>query len=94
MLSVLPAPRVIDQDVPHNLCGDGEEVGPILPFDFLLSSQAQIGFVNQRRGPKCVAVALSLDITMRDAPQLVIDQRSQFVERRPVALAPLNQQSG
>ena len=44
----MASPRVIDQDVPHDLSGDGEEMRSILPLDFLLPGQAQIRFVNQR----------------------------------------------
>src|SRR5258708_5664010 len=50
MLNVMPSPRVIDQDVPHDLGGKREEVRPILPVNLLLSGQTQIRFVNQRGG--------------------------------------------
>ncbi len=76
MLKEIPAARMVDQDMPHHLRAYREEVGPILPLDFLLSGQAQVGFIYQRGGPQGFAMTLTLHITMCDAPQLVVDQRS------------------
>ena len=86
--------QLVDQDVAHDLCGDGKEVAAILPCDFLLPAQPQIRFVNQRGSAQRLAISFSLYITMGDAPQLVIDQRSQLIKSGLVTLLPVSQQFG
>src|SRR5581483_2440250 len=46
-LFVLIAARMIDEDVPHDLCGDGEKVCAVLPVGRRLINQSQVGFVDQ-----------------------------------------------
>jgi hypothetical protein len=41
--------RVIDQDAPHHLRGDAEEVGSVLPGNAVLSNEAQVGFMDESR---------------------------------------------
>lgn len=89
---ISPPPGMIDQDMPHHLGRDGEEVGAILPLDFLLSRQTQIRFVDQRGGRERVTVSFSLHIAMRYAAQLIVDQRRKPIEGGLVALLPIRQQ--
>src|SRR5262249_44829445 len=42
--------RVVDQDTPHNLCGDGEEVRTIGPVDILLIYETNVSFVDECGG--------------------------------------------
>jgi hypothetical protein len=44
------AARVINQNLTHQLRGDGEKVRAVLPRDIPTINQPQVGFVNQRRG--------------------------------------------
>jgi hypothetical protein len=42
-------PRMIDQEPPHGVRGNREEVRPILPFDLTLVNELQVRLVDQRR---------------------------------------------
>ena len=39
--------RMVNQNAPHNLSGDGEEVCAVLPLYVLSASETQISLVNQ-----------------------------------------------
>jgi hypothetical protein len=93
MFYVPSPPRVVDQNVAHQLRGHGEEVSTILPTNTLRARKANIGLVNQRRGLERVALALALHVAMRDASYLVVDQRGQAIEGRTVSLPPFDQQA-
>ena len=94
MFHVAPAARVIDQDVAHHLRRHREKVRPILPINILRARQPNIRFVDQRRRLQRVTVTLALHVAMRDAPNFVVDERRQPVERGFVTLRPFDQQSG
>jgi hypothetical protein len=85
--------RVVDQNVAHHLRSHSKEVRAILPINFLLTGQTKIGLVHESGSLQRVAIALTLNVAMRNAPQFVIDQRRQSIERSFVALAPFEEQS-
>jgi hypothetical protein len=89
-LEEMTPPRVINQNVPHHLRGDGEKVVPVLPLDLLLPRQTKISFVDQRRSLQRVAITLPLHVPMCNATQFVIDKRSQLIERSFVSLPPFD----
>jgi hypothetical protein len=37
---------MIDQNVPHQLCGDAEKVGPVLPVRLTVVHQLEVGLVD------------------------------------------------
>ena len=83
---------VVNQNVPHHLCDHCKEVGAILPIDFLLTGQTKVRLVDESGGLQRVTIALTLNIAMRIAPQFVIDQRRQSIERSFASLAPFQEQ--
>lgn len=78
--------RLIDQDAPHHLRRDGEEMGAILPFHRLLVDQAQVGFVNESRCLQSVAAALAPQI---EPPYLINTRALPRGNRRMRTLAVL-----
>ena len=44
------APRMVNQNPPHELRRNGEEVGAVLPAHALVVHQPQVSFVDQGRG--------------------------------------------
>ena len=92
MFGVMPSPCVINQNVAHHLCSHSEEVRAILPIDFLLTGQTKIRLVHKSGSLQSVAIALALNVAMRNPPQFVIDQRRQSIERSFIALAPFEEQ--
>jgi len=56
-------PCVVNQNSPHELGGNGKEMGAILPAHALVIDEPQVGFVNQSRGLQGVAGALPAHVT-------------------------------
>ncbi len=71
--------RVINQNSPHRLGGDAEKMGAVLPVDFALVNQFQIGFVNQRGRPQSVFAAFAAQIPRGLPVQFRVDERQQRV---------------
>ncbi len=84
--------RNVDQHAPHNLRRDRKEMGAILPLHVLPVDQAQVGFVDQRSSLKEVVATLAGHAPHRDAPQFLVDERRQRLERGLVAVAPRDEQ--
>ena len=87
-------PGVGNQDLTHRSGGDGEEVRAVLPVWISLVGQAQISLVDQCRSLQCVIGTLPVHLTMSDAPEFVINQRSQFREGSIVPLTPSREEVG
>jgi hypothetical protein len=90
-LRVSMTPRVIDQNAPHDLRRDREEVGTIRPVHILLIDQANVRFVYQGSGLECVVFSLAAHVTASQAVQFVVDEGIQLVQSGLVSLAPLNE---
>ena len=84
---------MIDQNVPHHLCGQAEELRAMLKGDRFLISQTDVDFVHQGSGLQSVGPGLAPQITIGQLAQFVIDERHQLIERGSVTAAPSNQQS-
>jgi len=56
-------PRVIDEDAPHQLGGDAEELRAILPVGLMLVDQAQVRLVDQRRRLQSMIGSLAAQVT-------------------------------
>jgi hypothetical protein len=81
------APGVLDQDTPHRFGGGGEEVFPGVPvLRVVHAGQAQVGFVDQRRGVEGLARLLLRQLLGGQPAQLVVDQRQELLGGVGVAL--------
>jgi hypothetical protein len=67
--------RVINQDAPHQLRGQGEELRAILPTDTRSGTEPQPRLIDQGRGLEGAAWALLAHVTVGEAMELVMDER-------------------
>jgi hypothetical protein len=88
------ATGVINQDLAHQPGGHAEKVSPVLPGYFGFVDQSQIRLVNQGCGLKRMTGPLATKTVVSQPAQLVINQRDEFVQRRLIATAPLQEQPG
>lgn len=65
--------RHVNQDPAHDLASDREEMGAILPAGPLPGRQAQVRFVDERRGLEQVARPLPAHLPYRHPVQLALD---------------------
>ena len=87
------APRMVDEDAAHRLRRHRKEMGAVLPLHALVVDQPHVGFVDQRRRLQAVAGALALHVVVRQAVELVVDDRRQPGERALVPVAPRAEQA-
>ena len=80
--------RVVDQDAPHHLRGDAEELRATLPGDAILSCQPEVRFVDQCGGLQRVIRPFAAKIRPRSPSQFPVDQREQVVPRFKVSVTP------
>ena len=76
-----PRARVIDQDAPHDVRGGAEEVDAVLPADAALIDQLEVDLVHERRRRERVIGPLAAQNGPREAPEVVVDDRRELVER-------------
>lgn len=81
---------VIDEDAAHLAGGHGEEVGAVVVRS-AGAEEAEIGFVDHGGGREGVAGFLRRKIMRREAAEVVVNERRQFVERGRIAGAPAGQ---
>ena len=86
------AARVVDQDLPHKLRGDGKKMRTILPLRQVLLRHAYVRFMNQRGALQGVIGAFFLKIAAGDAVEFVVDERHQQIERGLISATPAHQQ--
>src|SRR5215831_9733198 len=77
--------RVVEQHAAHKGRRHGKKMRSIVPFHFALSEQFQIGFVYQGSSLQSMARAFAAHARRSQAPQILIDQRDQFVGGLSVA---------
>src|SRR6266404_694386 len=82
---------MIDQDAAHEPGGKGEEMRPVLQRDIGLN-ETQERLVHHRGCLQGMAAALPTHVVAGEAPQFVIDQRRQALQRLRVTRSPLGQQ--
>ena len=80
-------PRMIDQDAAHRSRGHGQKMDPVTPIHAGDVDQPDVCFVDQRRRIERMAFRLPTQLRVRDAVQLVVDQRKQAIERVRSAVA-------
>ena len=64
-LQRLTRSRVIDQDAPHQVRGDGKELRAVLPLDLALVDELQIRLVDQGGGRQGVIGPFALKVAAR-----------------------------
>jgi hypothetical protein len=82
---------VIDQNPPHQLRSDAEEVRTTRPGCPPLIHEMQVQLVHEGSGIQGMVVALAPELPGGDAEALVVDQRNERVERRTVTLGPASE---
>ena len=82
-------PRVIDENSPHQLRGNGEEVPAVLPVHLPLAEQLQIGFVDDRRRLQAIVAPLARELPGRQRPEFLVDDRDEAFQRLLVSGPPL-----
>ena len=87
-LDVPLAARVIDQDVPHERRGEGEEVRAIPQADAATPHEAHIRLIDERCGLERVTRRLAPHMPPRQLTQIPVDQRHQPLERGLISLSP------
>jgi hypothetical protein len=85
------SPRVVDEDTPHHLCGDREEVAPAVEVHLALIDEAQVGLVHQRGGLEGVVGTLVPQLPCRDPAELQVDEGQELVACGRIAAAPVGQ---
>jgi hypothetical protein len=89
-----PPPRVVDEDPPHQLRGDREEMRPVLPLHVTLIDQLQIRLVHKRRGLQRVVRALAPEVPPGQRLQFGVDHGHHSVEGFLVASPALLEELG
>ena len=85
---------VIDEDLAHQPGRDRKEVRPARRRHAIHIHESQEDLVHESRRLQGVSGRFPAEMTARHAPQFVVHQRNQAVERRGVSLAPGQEQPG
>jgi hypothetical protein len=76
----------LDEDPSHHLRRQSQKVRPILELDAIDVDQPEVRLVHQRRRLQRMIRSLLAHVTLCQTMELVIDERHEPVEGRPVAL--------
>jgi hypothetical protein len=85
--------RVIDENSPHQLRRDREEVGTVLPVGVALIDQLEVRLVDDGRRLQTIGPPLASEMPRCDRAKLVMHERNQLVEGFLAAVAPLLEES-
>jgi hypothetical protein len=80
--------RVVDQDAPHHLRGDAEELRAALPGDAVLTGESEVRFVDQRGGLQRMVRPFMAKVRRGSPSQFTIDQWEQAVARLEISATP------
>ncbi len=86
--------RMIHEDSPHHLSGNGKELGAVLPISSLLGCEPQVCFMDQGAGLKRMFRALVTHIAVSQPAELYIDDRKKLTGSFCIAFTPRPQQQG
>jgi hypothetical protein len=81
-------PRVIDQDPPHRLGGDGEEAISIGGGQLALPQEPKVNLMNEGGGREGVVGRLSPELSPRHVTKLVVHERHKLLESVAIPCAP------
>lgn len=93
-LGHLAAPRVVHEDAPHHLGGDGEKMRPTLPIAVSFADQSKVHLVHEGGRLQDVPRPLAAKSGRRPAAKLPMDHRNELIPRGEIAFAPRVEQSG
>ncbi len=85
---------MVDQDPPHRLRGDREEVPAVLPLDSGLVDQPEVGLVDERGRLQRLVRPFAAELAPGDRAQLAVDPRHQALGRAVLAARPGLEQCG
>src|SRR5262249_24930244 len=91
-LGGISPPGVLDQNLPHQVSADREEMLTVLKVHRLLFHQAEIGLMNQGGCLHCVTGTLVTKVVVGDSAKLAIHERHQTTQRFLVTGPPLGQE--
>src|SRR5262245_66382121 len=86
--------RKINKNAAHLSGGDGEEMSPAVHIDFIFSEQSQISLMHQGCRLNRPPGAVSVEITLSQSQQILIDHSEKFFARLTVTTAPLFEDRG
>jgi hypothetical protein len=69
---------VIDEDLAHDVSGEADEVGAVVPVD-VFAGEAEVGFVDESGGLESVVRALAAHVGLGEAVQLRVDEGEETV---------------
>jgi len=87
-------PRVIDQDLAHEVRGDADEFLSVIGAPGVLPGEAQVNLMNERGALQRVGGSLLAHVTVRHLVQFLVEQGQELLERPSVAIAPAVKQLG
>ena len=85
---------VVYQNAAHQLRGDAEKLGAVLPIGARLVYEFEIGFIDECGGLQGMATAFAAQVSGGDALQFGINQRHEPVERSSLTATPGPQHFG
>jgi hypothetical protein len=74
-------PPELDEDSPHRLRRNGQEMRTILPMDPVHIEQADICLVDERRRLKRMVRPFTLHVALGEDAQFLVNERDELVER-------------
>ena len=81
-MSRIAGARVIDENAPHGLCCDGEEMGAPTPLHSRLIDEAEIRLVHERRGLQGLPGPLAPEVGCGQATKLFVYAGEEIGGRR------------
>jgi hypothetical protein len=90
----ISAPRVIDEDAPHRLGRDRQEVISVLPLDLAFIDKFYEGFVNKGGRLQRVFRTLVLEVGGGPPAKVLVDTVYHLVERPFISLPPPFKETG
>ena len=83
--------RVVDENLPHKLGGNGKKMGAILPIRQVLLRHAHVCFVNQGGALQGMVGTFALKVAAGNAVEFAVDERHQRIERGLVSVTPAHE---
>ena len=87
-LGAFTRPGAIDEDAPHHLRRDRQELGAVLPRRATLIDETQIRLVYERGRLKGVALSFLTQVRGRAVPQLLVDECHNALARGQISVPP------
>jgi len=79
---------VVDENAPHDACGQRKKVCTVLEADLLDVDQTQVRFADECGGLKALSRAFTGRAPPRDLMELPVDKRNQAIQSRRVTIPP------